>query len=307
VYLFKGPRAEVLYVGTSKNIRRRVRSYFTKAEKRRRITEMVRIATEVTAVVCATELEAAVRELRLITSHAPRYNRRSVHPERQIWVRLTDMPHPRLQLVQQVCEGSAHIGPFTSRRTATEAVAAIRAADALTAETLQRDPSPVVTALATRIGRLAAEERFEEAGAVTERLRAFLHGAARAQHFAPLAACAELVAAHPTPSGGWELIVVRHGRLVATAVSLPGGDPWPVIAALRATAEVVDPPTPPAPACHPEETALILQWLDAPGTRLVHISEPWAMPLRSAAAHTHAAGLARAVGSQIGVPEPSGS
>jgi DNA polymerase-3 subunit epsilon len=56
--------------------------------------------------------------------------------------------------------------------------------------------------------------------------------------------------------------------------------------ALRATAEVVAPPVPPAPACHPEEAGLVIDWLEVPGTRLVHVSDPWACPVRSAAAHT---------------------
>src|SRR5699024_2824521 len=47
VYLFLGPRREVLYVGTATNLRRRVRSYFTAAEKRSRIGEMVDLATAV--------------------------------------------------------------------------------------------------------------------------------------------------------------------------------------------------------------------------------------------------------------------
>lgn len=70
VYLFRGPGEEVLYVGTSTSIRTRVRSYFTAAEKRGRMTEMVRIAHAVTPVVCATALEARVRELRLIAEHS---------------------------------------------------------------------------------------------------------------------------------------------------------------------------------------------------------------------------------------------
>ena len=37
VYLFRGARDEVLYVGTSGDLRRRVRSYFTAGERRRRI------------------------------------------------------------------------------------------------------------------------------------------------------------------------------------------------------------------------------------------------------------------------------
>ena len=41
VYLFRGARDEVLYVGTSGDLRRRVRSYFTAGERRRRIRDMV--------------------------------------------------------------------------------------------------------------------------------------------------------------------------------------------------------------------------------------------------------------------------
>ncbi|TWH28923.1 DNA polymerase-3 subunit epsilon [Isoptericola variabilis J7] len=153
------------------------------------------------------------------------------------------------------------------------------------AEALTGDPSPVVRALSERIARLAAEQRYEEAGHVTARLRAFVQGAGRAQRLAPLARCAEIVAARATASGGWELVVVKHGRLAATAVTRPDEDPLPVVDALRATAEAVEPPVPPAPACHPEEAALVLGWLDQPGTRLVHVSDPWACPVRSAAAH----------------------
>ena len=70
-------------------LRQRVRSYFTSAEKRSRMIEMVRVAHRVDPVPCATPLEARIRELRLIAAHSPRYNRRSRFPERMPWVRLT--------------------------------------------------------------------------------------------------------------------------------------------------------------------------------------------------------------------------
>ena len=63
---------------------------------------MVGIAERVTPVVCATTLEAEVRELRLIAEHKPRYNRRSRHPERALWVKLTVEPFPRLSIVREV-------------------------------------------------------------------------------------------------------------------------------------------------------------------------------------------------------------
>ncbi|HET6393456.1 MAG TPA: DEDD exonuclease domain-containing protein, partial [Blastococcus sp.] len=95
VYLFRGPRDEPLYVGTSNDLRSRVRSYFSSSEQRSRITEMVALSQRVDAIPCAHDLEAAVRELRLIAQHKPRYNRRSRFPERALWIRLTEEAFPR--------------------------------------------------------------------------------------------------------------------------------------------------------------------------------------------------------------------
>ena len=126
VYLFRGPRDEVLYVGTSRDLRSRVRRYFTASETRTRMGEMVGIAESVTGIVCATPLEAEVRELRLIAEHKPRYNRRSRHPERGVWLKLTAEPWPRLSLVRQVLDdGADYAGPFGSRRVAERALAAL--------------------------------------------------------------------------------------------------------------------------------------------------------------------------------------
>ncbi|WP_181642239.1 DEDD exonuclease domain-containing protein, partial [Nocardioides massiliensis] len=80
VYLFRGPKEEVLYVGTSGDLRTRVRSYFTASETRSRMGEMVGLAERVDYVTCTTALEAEIRELRLIAEHTPRYNRRSRRP-----------------------------------------------------------------------------------------------------------------------------------------------------------------------------------------------------------------------------------
>ncbi|HMR48508.1 MAG TPA: DEDD exonuclease domain-containing protein [Arachnia sp.] len=119
------PRCEVLYVGKSKNLRRRVRSYFTAAEIRPRIHEMVRVATGVRYVVCATELEAEVRELRMIASQAPRYNRRSKNQRSLSWLKLTDEPFPRLSVVSQVRGGDTVFGPFRGPGAAREAAATL--------------------------------------------------------------------------------------------------------------------------------------------------------------------------------------
>lgn len=126
VYLFRDSRDKVLYVGTSKDLRTRVRTYFTASETRSRIGEMVGLAASVHGIACATALEAEVRELRLIAEHKPRYNRRSKFPERVSWVKLTVEAWPRLSLVKQVLDDDAdYLGPFGSRRAAEAAIAAL--------------------------------------------------------------------------------------------------------------------------------------------------------------------------------------
>ncbi len=95
VYLFRGPSGEVLYIGTAVDLRRRVAQYFTGADPRGRMKEMVALAGAVDHVECAHALEAGVRELRLLAAHAPPYNRRSRFPQRWWWVALTDEAYPR--------------------------------------------------------------------------------------------------------------------------------------------------------------------------------------------------------------------
>ena len=126
VYVFKDDHGRPLYVGTSRNIRARARTYFTASEQRSRMAEMVGLAASIQPIVCQTTLEAQVRELRLIAAHKPRYNRRSTRPERAIWVKLTVEPFPRLSIVREVRgDGARYFGPFASRGSADAAVAAV--------------------------------------------------------------------------------------------------------------------------------------------------------------------------------------
>ncbi len=126
VYLFRDLQERILYVGTSKDLRSRVRTYFTASETRSRMGQMVNLAVRVEGITCATPLEANVRELRLIAEHKPKFNRRSRFPERVHWVKLTVEPWPRLTLVRQVIEdGADYLGPYSSKKIAERAVAAL--------------------------------------------------------------------------------------------------------------------------------------------------------------------------------------
>lgn len=123
VYKFIGPGDEVLYIGTSNNLYKRVRSYFTAAEKRKRIGEMVDLSKRVDVIPTQTVLEANVLEVRLIGELAPPYNRRSRAKARH-WLTLTDEAHPRLKIAKVAPLESIPemLGPFTSYTQANAAL-----------------------------------------------------------------------------------------------------------------------------------------------------------------------------------------
>ncbi len=316
-------RRQVLYVGKSRNLRKRVAAYFTAAETRPRIDEMVRIATSVETTVCRTPLEADVLELRLIAAHSPRYNRRSKFPERQVWLKLTVEPFPRLSIVRAVgADGAAYFGPFRRRAAAEQTMLALYEAFPLrqctkrlsprkptsacalagmgrclapcelavtpaeygqVAEQVRKalwvDVAPLARAAEPRLQHLVRAERFEDAAVLTDRLEGLSRAALRHHRLASLARCPQIVAAYRTDAG-WEIHVVRHGRLAAAALARPGEVPQRVARDAVATAEWVAAPTGPAPAAIVEETERVADWLERPGVRLMEIDGDWCWPAR---------------------------
>ncbi|GID63214.1 DNA polymerase III subunit epsilon [Actinoplanes cyaneus] len=329
VYIFRAADDRPLYVGKSKDIATRVKTYFTASEKRSRISsEMLTAATRVEAVECAHALEAEVRELRLIAAHSPPYNRRSKFPEKVVWLKLTAEAFPRLSVVRRNADdGATYLGPFSSRRTAELAAAGVydavplrqcnhklslrtrtpacalaelgrcpapceheitpedydvRAALPFRTAT-SGDPGPVIEAVVARIEALSDKQRYEEAATVRSRLIALLRALIRMQRLDALTRLPEIVAARRDDQGGWEIAVIRYGRLAAAATSPPRAHPRPTLDAARLTAETVLPGPGPVPAATAEETERILAWLERVDTRLVETSGDWVSPARGAA------------------------
>ncbi|WP_155830425.1 DEDD exonuclease domain-containing protein [Glycomyces tenuis] len=124
VYIFRDADDRALYIGVSVDVAARVRSYFSAAEQRRRLRDMIASAERVEVIECAHRLEAGVAELRLISGGKPPYNRAAKFPEHRSWVRLTDEPYPRLSVTRRPPEpGEPRLGPASG----TQAQAAIGA------------------------------------------------------------------------------------------------------------------------------------------------------------------------------------
>ncbi|ETZ42735.1 exonuclease, DNA polymerase III, epsilon subunit family domain protein [Mycobacterium avium MAV_061107_1842] len=328
VYLFRGPSGEVLYIGTAVDLRRRVAQYFTGADPRGRMKEMVALAGAVDHVECAHALEAGVRELRLLAAHAPPYNRRSRFPQRWWWVALTDEAFPRLAVVRAPRHDRA-VGPFRARADAADTAellarfAGLRtctnrlgraalhgplcpeaevapcpaargvtatqyaAAVARVAALIDGADNSALAAAVDQVAALAERRHFESAARLRDRTATAVEVLWRGQRLRVLASLPELVAAAPDGQGGYQLAVVRYGRLAAAGNARRGVPPMPVVDAITAAAQAIWPEPGPLGGALVEETALIARWLEAPGVRIVRVegtqdAAGWASPLRSA-------------------------
>ena len=131
--------------------------------------------------------------------------------------------------------------------------------------------------LLARVDRLAADERYEDAAMLRDRVAVLVRAVRRRQRLESLAAVPELAIARPDGAGGWHLSVVRRGRLVAAGGAPQATSVRSTLAGLLLTAE-----TPTGPdgelAASVDETELILRWMEKPGTRLVELTGTLASP-----------------------------
>lgn len=315
VYRFIGPGDQVLYVGTSVNVYKRVRQYFTAAEKRNRMGEMVDLAVRVEATSTATTLEAQVLELRDIQTYDPPYNRRSKKPQKRPWLVLTKESHPRLSIVRSVpvADFPDALGPFTSARSAKlvkdllEKTTRIRTcttklplvpaenARACSLADMGRCDAPCLTGITQpavprtasnlsglidetvekaleNMREMSGREEFERAAEERDRLSSLIKTAARKENLRLLTSVPELRASRPGKKG-WEIVVIRYGRLAGTATVSSAHEVLGMAETLAATTPPVQEPTLACGAAPVEETELLFAWIFSPGTRLLNSPE----------------------------------
>ena len=122
VYLFKDAKGVVLYAGKAKTLRSRVASYFQPSadlaisrgpEIKRMIDDLV---VDVDVLECESEVDALLRESRLIKDIQPRFNERQKDDKTFPYVQITTgEDFPRVQITRQPeAKGVRLFGPFVS-------------------------------------------------------------------------------------------------------------------------------------------------------------------------------------------------
>jgi DNA polymerase-3 subunit epsilon len=132
---------------------------------------------------------------------------------------------------------------------------------------------------------LSEAQRYEEASVLRDRLAAFVRITARSQRLSALTSLPEVVAARCCDDRSWEIHVIRHGRLAASAVMRGGVSAPEFVAGVVAGAETVLPGLGPAGAASAAETESVLRWLESPGVRLIDVRGSWCCPVDGAGGH----------------------
>jgi len=125
VYIMKGAKGKVLYVGKAKSLHQRVKQYFTgSGDGRPMVPFLVAKVESIDTIVTGSEKEALLLENTLIKEHKPPYNVVLKDDKSFIAVKVTtEKPWPMLQVVrhrQKPKGGGEYFGPYTSAHAARE-------------------------------------------------------------------------------------------------------------------------------------------------------------------------------------------
>lgn len=128
VYLWKGERDRVLYVGKAKELRKRMRQYLSGHDGREWIDRMMAEVTSFDYVVTSTEVEALMMEITLIKQLSPSYNVAFRDDKSYPYIALSmDDTYPSIKYTREKKRsGTRYFGPYTESRAARETVDTVR-------------------------------------------------------------------------------------------------------------------------------------------------------------------------------------
>jgi excinuclease ABC subunit C len=122
VYLFRGPRDEVMYVGKAKSLRSRVRSYFRAGDARLGLDQMTARVERIEIIVTSTEPEALHLEQNLIRRHRPPFNVRLRDDKSYPYIAVTvEDEFPRVMFTRERHRrGVVYFGPYANAKKVRE-------------------------------------------------------------------------------------------------------------------------------------------------------------------------------------------
>jgi len=117
VYFYRNNNKEIIYIGKAKILRNRVRSYFQKSKNLDVKTQvMVKHIASIDWLVVQDEVEALLTEANMIKEYRPRYNVLLKDDKTFPYVRITNEPYPRVEIIRAkhlTKDKHTYFGPYT--------------------------------------------------------------------------------------------------------------------------------------------------------------------------------------------------
>lgn len=138
VYVFKDRDDRPLYIGKSRNIRKRVEQHFSGAPADAREEALRRLTVSVEYIKTRNEVEALILENNLIKKFRPPFNVMLKDDKTYPYIKVTKEEFPRVTLTRRlVDDGSHYFGPYTSPSAARLTIKELRRAFPIRACTLE--------------------------------------------------------------------------------------------------------------------------------------------------------------------------
>ena len=120
-YLYKDNIGEIIYVGKAKNLKNRVKSYFTGTHNKKTQTLVSKIE-DFEYIIVNSEKEALLLENNLIKKYRPYFNIRLKDDKSYPYLMITKEEHPRLLMTRKYKKNNKNIyfGPYVDIKSATE-------------------------------------------------------------------------------------------------------------------------------------------------------------------------------------------
>ncbi len=116
VYMMKDSQGKIIYIGKSKCLNKRVKSYFNRDHKWEKLKRLVFNIDGLEYIVTDTHLEAQLLECQLIKRHKPIYNSQFAKDRNYVYLRIEECNTISPLSVSLEKEGRYIFGPFRSRR-----------------------------------------------------------------------------------------------------------------------------------------------------------------------------------------------
>lgn len=114
IYQYKDKNGTIIYVGKAKNLKNRVKSYFSTKKHNAKTTALVEKIYDLELIITDNEIEALVLENNLIKNLKPRYNINLKDDKSFPYIKITNEPFPQIYYTREILrDGSKYFGPFT--------------------------------------------------------------------------------------------------------------------------------------------------------------------------------------------------